>query len=119
MSKIYARRPLPRVTAVFLFAIEKSAKAQPPQHPIPLPAGGGKEVEEVEPWLTTQWRTEKLHVLLAEDGHICLIRRRLVVTWTTLVQELVLVPSDLFVNLPFCYWTHHGAVHNVRWDQNL
>ena len=35
MSKIYAR-PLPRVYAIFLFAIE-----QP------------------EPWLTTQWQTEK------------------------------------------------------------
>ena len=35
ISKIYAR-PLPRVYAIFLFAIE-----QP------------------EPWLTTQWQTEK------------------------------------------------------------
>ena len=24
----------------------------------------------VEPWLITQWQTEKLNVLLAEDGHI-------------------------------------------------
>ena len=31
MSEIYAR-PLPRVYAIFLFAIEYSAKAQPPQH---------------------------------------------------------------------------------------
>ena len=26
--------------------------------------------EEFEPWLTTQWQTEKQHILLAEDGHI-------------------------------------------------
>ena len=26
--------------------------------------------EEVEPWLTAQWQTEKSHILLAEDGHI-------------------------------------------------
>ena len=25
--------------------------------------------EEVEPWLTTQWQTEKKHILLAEDKH--------------------------------------------------
>ena len=31
LSNIYAR-PLPRVYAIFLFAIEYSAKAQPPQH---------------------------------------------------------------------------------------
>ena len=31
MSEIYAH-PLPRVYAIFLFAIEYSAKAQPPQH---------------------------------------------------------------------------------------
>ena len=31
MSKIYAH-PLPRVYAIFLVAIEYSAKAQPPQH---------------------------------------------------------------------------------------
>ena len=68
MSKIYAR-PLPRVYAIFLFAIEYSAKAQhtttgarapgvvppppPPRAPLLLCA------EEVEPWLTTQWQTEK------------------------------------------------------------
>ena len=56
MSKIYAR-PLPRVYAIFLFAIEYSAKAQPPQHTTtgvpPLCA------EEVEPWLNPQWTTEQ------------------------------------------------------------
>ena len=24
----------------------------------------------VEPWLNTHWQTDKLHILLAEDGHI-------------------------------------------------
>ena len=65
MSKIYAR-PLPRVYAIFLFAIEYSAKAQhtttgarapgmahptsPPRAPLLLC---------VEPRLNTQWQTEK------------------------------------------------------------
>ena len=50
----------------FLFAIEYSAKAQPPQHtttgapppltPVPLLLCA----EEVEPWLNTQWQTEKI-----------------------------------------------------------
>ena len=68
MSEIYAR-PLPRVYAIFLFAIEYSAKAQHtttgarPPSVVPL-------LLCVEPWLTTQWQTEKLHILLAEDGHI-------------------------------------------------
>ena len=26
--------------------------------------------EEVEPWLTTQWQTEKLHILLARAAYI-------------------------------------------------
>ena len=39
MSKIYAR-PLPRVYAIFLFAIEYSAKAQPPQHTTTGAMGG-------------------------------------------------------------------------------
>ena len=67
MSKIYAR-PLPRVYAIFLFAIEYSAKAQ---HTTTRARGeggvewdGGREcpmlcTEEVEPWLTTQWQIEK------------------------------------------------------------
>ena len=37
--------------------------------------------EEVEPWLNTQWQTEKLHVFLAEDGHIFLTCLQLVGTW--------------------------------------
>ena len=36
--------------------------------------------EEVEPWLNTQWQTEKLHILLVEDGHICLTCLQLVGT---------------------------------------
>ena len=28
----------------------------------------------VEPWLNTQWQTEKSHILLAEDGHIFLTK---------------------------------------------
>ena len=34
-------RPLPRVYAIFLFAIEYSAKAQPPQHTTTGAGGGG------------------------------------------------------------------------------
>ena len=49
MSKIYAH-PLPRVNAIFLFAIEYSAKARPPQLLC---------AEEVEPWLNTQWQTDQ------------------------------------------------------------
>ena len=74
MSKIYAR-PLPRVYAIFLFAIEYSAKAQ---HTTTRARGGGGAPHRgraalllcVEPWLITQWQTEKWHILLAEDGHI-------------------------------------------------
>ena len=36
--------------------------------------------EQPEPWLTTQWQTEK-HILLAEDGHIFLTCLQLVGTW--------------------------------------
>ena len=48
--------PLPRVYAIFLFAIEYSAKAQPPQN---TTTGARLCAEEVEPWLNTQWQTEK------------------------------------------------------------
>ena len=71
MSEIYAR-PLPRVHAIFRFAIELSAKAQPPQHTTTGARAPGvapppraplllcaEEVTQVEPWLTTQWQTEK------------------------------------------------------------
>ena len=36
--------------------------------------------EQPEPWLTTQWQTEKEHILLAEDGHIFLTCLHLVGT---------------------------------------
>ena len=36
--------------------------------------------EQLEPLLTTQWQTEKLHILLAEDGHIVLTCLQLVGT---------------------------------------
>ena len=65
---IYAR-PLPRVYAIFLFAIEQSAEAQPPQHTAtgtrapraapPLRVPLLLCAEEVQPRLTTQWQTEK------------------------------------------------------------
>ena len=61
MSKIYAR-PLPRVYTIFLFAIEYSAKAQ---NTTTGARAGGRGAplllcaEEVEPWLNTQWQTEK------------------------------------------------------------
>ena len=49
-----------------LLAIEWSAKAQPPQHTtagaratLPPHAPLLLCAEEVEPWLTTQWQTEK------------------------------------------------------------
>ena len=63
MSEIYAR-PLPRAYAIFLFAIEYAAKAQ---HTTEGRARGeGAPHREraplllcVEPWLNTQWQTEK------------------------------------------------------------
>ena len=66
MSKKYAR-PLPRVYAIFLFAIEYSAKAQ---HTTTGARAGGRGggatqgtrapvVVCVEPLLNTQWQTEK------------------------------------------------------------
>ena len=60
--------PLPRVYAIFLFAIEQSAKAQ-------LTTTAARAQRHtgllcVEPWLITQWQTEKLRILLAEDGHL-------------------------------------------------
>ena len=50
--------------------------------------------EEVEPWLTTQWQTEKWHKLLAEGGHIFLTCLQLV---GTRVQNIFrnLVPDFL------------------------
>ena len=50
MSEKNVRRLL-REHAIFLFANEYSAKAQPPQH-----ATTGARVEA---WLNTQWQTEK------------------------------------------------------------
>ena len=91
MSKIYAH-PLPRVYAIFLFAIEYSAKAQhtttgtraPGVAPLRAPL-----LLCVEPWLNTQWQTEKWHILLAEDGHIFMTCLQLVGTWA----------QDIFRNL--------------------
>ena len=77
MSDIYAH-PLPRVYAIFGFAIGYSAKGQhtttglraagvaPPQPP----TGRALLLLCVERWLNTQWQTINLHILLAEDGHI-------------------------------------------------
>ena len=57
--------PLPRVYAIFLFAIEYSAKAQ---HTTTGARAGGWGAPHrgraalllcVEPWLITQWQTEK------------------------------------------------------------
>ena len=28
--------------------------------------------EELEPWLITRWQTEKMHILLADEGYVCL-----------------------------------------------
>ena len=65
--KTYAR-PLPRIYARFLFATEYSTNAQhtttgarapgvaPPPSPPHAPL---LRAEEVEPWLITQWQTEK------------------------------------------------------------
>ena len=63
-SKIYALH-LPRVYAISLFAIEYSAKAQPPQHTTTGARGGGGAplllcAEEVEPWLNTQMTNRKI-----------------------------------------------------------
>ena len=76
MSQKYAHH-LPRVYAIFWLSIEYSAKAEPPQHTtIGARAPGVAPLllcaEEVEPWLNTQWITKRLHILLAEDGHIFL-----------------------------------------------
>ena len=57
-SEIYAR-PLPRVYAIFCLPFEYSAKTQPPQHTTTARAPLLLWAEEVEPWLTTQWQTEK------------------------------------------------------------
>ena len=43
--------------------------------------------EQLEPWLTTQFRTEKQHILLAEDWHIFLTCLQLVGTWVPKNQE--------------------------------
>ena len=62
MSKIYAH-PLPRVHAIFLFAIEYSAKAQHTttgaRAPVRRPAPSAPLLLCVEPWLNTQRQTEK------------------------------------------------------------
>ena len=50
--------------------------------------------EEVEPRLNTQWQTEKLHVLLAEDGHTFLTCLQLVGTWV----------QNIFRNLVPDFW---------------
>ena len=62
MSEIYAH-PLPRVYAIFLFAIEYSAKAQ---HITTAARAGGRQTEGsrlmllcVEPWLNAQWQAEE------------------------------------------------------------
>ena len=62
-SKMYAR-PLPRVYAIFLFAIEYSAKAQHTTtevrpHGVASPLPHALLLLCVEPWLTNQWQTEK------------------------------------------------------------
>ena len=84
MSEMYAH-PLPRVYAIVLFAIEYSAKAQ---HTTTGARGRGGATPGraplllcVEPWLNTQWQTEKLHILLAKDGHIFLTCPKLVGRW--------------------------------------
>ena len=56
MSEIYAH-PLPRVYAIFLFASEYSAKAQQQQQQHQQQQGRA-------------WQSGKLHILLAEDGHV-------------------------------------------------
>ena len=65
MSEIDAH-PLQRVYAIFLFAIEYLAKAQPQHTTTGARAGGGAPHRGraalllcVEPWLITQWQTEK------------------------------------------------------------
>ena len=78
---------LPRVYAIFLFAIECSAKAKTPQHltlgtsavwgGVARHTAGARTPlllcgEEIESRLTTQWQTETYHILLAEDWHIFL-----------------------------------------------
>ena len=73
MSEIYAH-PLPRVYAMFLFAIEYSAEAQ-------HTTTGARGCGALEPWLNNQWQTEKMHILLAEDGHTFLTCPQLVCTW--------------------------------------
>ena len=96
MSEIYAH-PLPRVYAMFLFGIEYSAKAR---HTTTGARGGGgggtpgraPQLLCVEPWLNTQWQTEKLHILSVEDEYIFLTWLQLVGTW---VQNMLrpLVPD--------------------------
>ena len=60
----------------------------------------------VEPWLNTQWQTEKQHILLAEDGHIFLTCLQLVGTWVkhnfkNLVSEFLTCPR------PVGTWVKH------------
>ena len=63
LVKKYAR-PLPRVYAIFLFAIEYSAKAQHTTTGARAPGVAPPPPRAalllcVEPWLITQWQTEK------------------------------------------------------------
>ena len=118
-QNIYAR-PLPRVYAIFLFAIEYSAKAQ---HTTTVPRAEGGTPHRgralllyVEPWLNTQWQTEKQHILLAEDGHIFLTCLQLVGTWVknifrNLVLDFLTCPQlvgtwvkHIFRNLVPVFW---------------
>ena len=57
-------RPLPRVYVIFLFAIEYSAKAQHTTTGTRAPGAAPPPPRtalllRVEPWLITQWQTEK------------------------------------------------------------
>ena len=50
------------------------------------------------PWLTTQWQTEKSHILLALDGHIFLTCLQLVGAWV----------QNMFRNfVPDCWTSRH------------
>ena len=95
MSEIYAH-PLPTVYAIFLFAIEYSAKAQ-------HTTTGARALACVEPWLNTQWQAEKEHILLAEDRHIFLTCLQLVGAWV----------QNIFRNLFPDFW------HDSQMDLDL
>ena len=99
LVKIYMLVLCQEYMLFFSFAIEQSAKAPrvyAPRAPLLLWA------EEVEPWLTTQWQTEKQYILLAEDGHVFLTCLQLVGTWVqnifrNLVPDFRHVPDFLHV----------------------